>query len=48
MDGQFLRNIDGKTGRDRIRNEVWIQNLLARVKKETERFQWFGHVKGVY
>jgi hypothetical protein len=42
MNGKFLRNIEGETGRDRIRNEIcrneiWIQNLLARVKKETIR-----------
>jgi hypothetical protein len=37
MDGKFLVNSEGKTGRDRIGNEAWIQNLSGRVKRETAK-----------
>lgn len=42
MDGKFLRNTEGKTERDRIENEVWVQILLGRVKRETIEKEFGG------
>jgi hypothetical protein len=46
MDMKFLRSIQRKTRRDRIRNEIFrevgIQNLLIELEKKQQQF---GHLK---
>jgi hypothetical protein len=46
---RFLRSIEGKTKRDKIRNEKIGENLKVNTlegKLTDSRMRWYGHMKG--